>query len=1271
MEVNIDENIKKWEKDIIDTSKNNKLLYFDNKNFLRILTPSMAFLFDDIVNKDKKMAFKLNNDETRKKDEIIISKREGILKSLNEILYNSRNALKEHGSNVLYLSFGVLKWFDENSNGVETQLFFVPVEINKKLYDNFYLESIEGEIFFNPVLKEKLEQFGIKFDFNFDENLNISEAIRVFKLIIKDSKWVVSNSVYLGILSFTNNTIYNDIKNNHDLIKNNELTKSLAGNLDIIKTLNDKMPEKIDYNIDTVMDADSSQLNAIYAARCGASFILNGPPGTGKSQTIANIIADSMKNNKSVLFVSEKYAAIDVVKKRLDKIGLDNYILEFHGNKPKSEIIKSFYRSITDENSIIEEKMLVDRYSDTINNYARAIHLKRGKSNTSIYEACDIYLKNKTDLTLKIDDKVLEVSKEDLDNIEFQLAEFDDYADIIEDYNKIPAGFNIEKFKDDKEEFYKSLENLSSNIDKLTENADLINNVFGIKIDNINSLETIYNIVNSINTEIKLSDNYFNDDYINELYSLIEKYDKTKSEYDYMLELLSKKRSPKFLNLDILQLRNDFRNLYRSKLKRLSSNYKALIKEIMDLTEDKSRDSYDDILNDLDYAARVEEKEKELKSLETTMEEKNISVNEKARILYAKNIINMTENILNDSIKAFFSNYNDIDEIVFVKSLYEELIKNINYLDTMLDGNDLQLLGINEIKAIVDNILSFDIERYVKLNDLIEVMKNAGIDVSSIMNEKLKPGLILSAFMSEFYKNFIMYYINNDENLKDFRASSHERIINMFISFDKKRIMINRNNIIYNLYRNKMEALSRSPEISMIIKTENSKKKYQKPVKKLFDEIGNSVFKLKPCVMTSPTNVSSFFGNKMSFDLLIFDEASQLTPPEAVGSLMRSKQVIVSGDTQQLPPTSFFENINSSKYSEDYVVLDNILDQFDALGLNKILLKWHYRSVDDKLIAFSNKYFYDNLLESFPSAYKNPEETGIKFIYTEGMYSRGKKRNNITEANEVVRILKEELNYTTSIGIVTLSESQRSAVEDVMLNYSKNDTVLSEILNNGDIFIKNLENVQGDEKDIIILSIGYGKDENGKLTMNFGPINTAGGEKRLNVAITRARKKVIIVSSIKSEDIRVPLNSGKGPDLLRKYINFAVNSNVTDFREFKNNDEIINDISDNLEKNGFKTEKNIGFSRNNIALAVIDPENENHYIMGIETDGNIYNSMKTVSERERIRNEILKGRGWSLYRVWSIDYIKNPESVLHDIVNNINRINFKNLNEKNSAGREL
>ena len=234
----------------------------------------MLFLFDDLVNKDKKMGVHLTGDEeNRRKDEIIFSRKDGLGKALSSMYYQANSALKEHGSNVLFISFGLLKWKDENAKTVETQLFFVPVTLSRKMYDDFTLESTEGDIFFNPVLREKLEQFGIKFDFAFDDNLNLSEAMRNFKLTVKDTRWSVTRNSYLGVVSFTNNNIYNDIKKNHDAIKKNDLTRALAGDFEVIKKLNERMPKTVDYSIDTVMDADSSQISAVYAARSGASFI--------------------------------------------------------------------------------------------------------------------------------------------------------------------------------------------------------------------------------------------------------------------------------------------------------------------------------------------------------------------------------------------------------------------------------------------------------------------------------------------------------------------------------------------------------------------------------------------------------------------------------------------------------------------------------------------------------------------------------------------------------------------------------------------------------------------------------------------------------------------------------------------------------------------------------------------------------------------------------------------------------------------------------------
>ncbi len=1274
MDINIDESIIKWEKDVIDTSKNNRLLYFNPESFLKITTPSMLFLFDDLVNKDKKMGVHLSGmEENRKKDEIIFSKKEDITKSLGALFYQANGALKEHGSNVLFISFGLLKWSDENGKSVETQLFFVPVTLNRKMYNIYTIESIEGEIFFNPVLREKLEQFGIKFDFSFDDNLNLAEAVRSFRLTVKDSKWTIIKNSYLGVVSFTNNTIYNDIKSNHDAIKKNDLTRALAGDFEIIKKLNDKMPAEIDYNINTVMDADSSQLMAIYAARNGASFILNGPPGTGKSQTIANIIADSMKNNRSVLFVSEKSAAIEVVKRRLDEVGLGDFILKFHGNTPKSEIIKSLYRSV--ENDTHAQRILgpTDRYSGVLNSYVNAIHEKRGKPGRTIYEACLLELENKGSPEIKISGWLLDLTREELDSLEFQISEFNDYLDIIENYSQIPENFMIDRYREDPEHYYRGIELIQDSIGRIEDIAPGILEKTGLDIREMEELNMLYRFVTLLDPEITLEEIYIDPDFIEETNALLDSREKAMAELDYMMELFLKKRKKEFLGMDLNAIQKALEENYSSRWKRHSSDYRKLLNDIMENTVDQSRKHYEEIMGDIALAIKIKAKQDELSIIEKSISSKNIDTsNISDKIRYAKKLISIfPEKILKNGLAQLVSTPVDPEFIDDIRSLHESLMEGINYLaDIFPSYGELNTAPLEQVRQAIDTASSFDVDRYVKFRELYEGAKTSGVDITPLLNSQLHIDSILHSFRYIFNHEFVAHYIKNDPELRNFRASSHERLIGMFIDYDKKRIEISSANLVTELSERRKEALAKYPGHSMIIKTENAKKRFQKPLKVLFKELNDILPSLKPCMMMSPGNVSAYLDSEASFDLLIFDEASQLTPPDAVGSLIRSKQAIISGDTQQLPPTTFFENINAARYDDDYVVLDNILDQFDAIGLSKIWLRWHYRSVDDRLIAFSNKYFYDNLLETFPSSYSKSKDSGIQFIRIEGIYTRGKGKTNKAEANEVVRVIKEELLNTNSIGVVTLSESQRSAVEETLNSYSRHDPVLAELLNSDAIFIKNLENVQGDEKDVIILSTGYGKDENGKITMNFGPINAGGGEKRLNVAITRARKKLIVVSSMDPEDIKVPLNSGKGPTLLKQYMIYAKNEGNDNYLQaFKNDDAIINDIAYKLEGEGFQVIRNVGYSRNNIPLAIVDPDNPDHYILGIETDGKVYNSMKTASERERIRKKILSDRGWNLYRIWSIDYMKNPEKVLHDLINLVARIN-REENTK-SAGREI
>ena len=323
-----------------------------------------------------------------------------------------------------------------------------------------------------------------------------------------------------------------------------------------------------------------------------------------------------------------------------------------------------------------------------------------------------------------------------------------------------------------------------------------------------------------------------------------------------------------------------------------------------------------------------------------------------------------------------------------------------------------------------------------------------------------------------------------------------------------------------------------------VLRREALKKRRHMPLRKLFPLISNLLLRIKPCLLMSPLSVSQFLDpNKFIFDLIVFDEASQVRTEDSIGAIYRGKQTVVCGDEMQLPPTSFFEGILSDEYEETEESLDeyeSILHAIAAAGVRPSMLRWHYRSRHESLIAFSNRQFYGDKLVTFPSAIDSSPDLGVKFVYVpNGIYDRGGKRDNRIEAEKVVNIIISHLTNTPekSLGVVSFSISQSNTIQDLVDKMLKEHSEFEKFFAEDrfeSVFVKNLENVQGDERDVMIFSVGYGRDSEGKLTMHFGPLNREGGERRLNVAITRAREKVVLVSSITAPDFDLTAHDSAG-----------------------------------------------------------------------------------------------------------------------------------------------
>ncbi|MBS3141535.1 DUF3320 domain-containing protein [Candidatus Woesearchaeota archaeon] len=517
---------------------------------------------------------------------------------------------------------------------------------------------------------------------------------------------------------------------------------------------------------------------------------------------------------------------------------------------------------------------------------------------------------------------------------------------------------------------------------------------------------------------------------------------------------------------------------------------------------------------------------------------------------------------------------------------------------------------------------------------------------------------------SEFSKVFLKsYYLQIlDEILKKSNKFSPKNLVEKFRNDDLKVRDIFRYKIMQSVEdRQPKDNYSSmgSNEVS-ILKRENEKKRKLKPIRDLLGLIPDLAFALKPCFMMSPLTVSQYINPKnIKFDVVLFDEASQIMPEDAVPCLIRSKQAIIMGDTQQLPPTSFF--LNQDDESEEEI---EDLESFLSESITKFRTKsldWHYRSKNETLISFSNRFFYGNRLITFPNPKEN-DNSGLDFVYIKtGVYDRGKSRKNRVEAKEIVKIysnLKKEY-PKKSFGIIAFSMAQENAIREEF-QIAGRPIEESIDVNNEEVFVKNLETVQGDERDIIILSVGYGKDSGGKFSYNFGPLNKEGGYKRLNVSITRSRFKTVVVSSILPDELDADKINVEGVKYLKDYLDFAKNKDFTKFLQksegiqFDSSFEEV--VYEELKKEGFNVSCQIGCSGYRIDLAIKHPKKPGEYILGVECDGSQYHSSRFARDRDKIRQIVLENLGWNIIRIWSDDWLNNKEYEIEKIKDKVKDI---------------
>lgn len=1324
---------KIWERKLLDFSLRNTLLNFRvTKNSLQLMTANLEELEDKLADstsfrimevpsewtisiRDIKM-FEIENEK-----DLIQSIAEQEFKSnrirtflsydeldrnLKNLYRVSRSSIEENGTNTLFLALGFLRWFesDLSEKARYAPIVLIPIDIVKSPKNKGYvIRSRQEETQINITLIEYLRQiFGLKIP-NLDplpedeHGIDLPLVFHTIRQAIMDKKrWNIVNMAFIGIFSFGQFVMWNDIRNRSDELKNNKIVSGL-----IEKRMN-WIPEKQFVSIENLdkviapddmavpLSADSSQMLAIAAASQGQSFVLHGPPGTGKSQTITNMIANALYHGKSVLFVAEKMAALNVVQNRLAGIGLDPFCLELHSNKTNKNNVLNQLNCALEAGRIKspeEYKKTAENLHQlrkNLNDVIEGLHCQRDFG-ISLYEAIEIYEDNKDfkDKIVFSQDDVSDINKETLLKWNEMIRQYIIAAKEIGKYKTHPlklfrcADYSIE-YRDRTEQNIKSIfseyNSASQSLNYLKEQVgaafdeDRLSIIQLIELSRI-SLDTapvLSSLIKAQNYDSVLQqlNTVYNDGIIyknccDEITSL---FDSRVFEYDSENAVLR------------------WRQAEASWLFSKKFQQSKLIKELKIYALNPATVTKENILQLYEKLSYTDSLRKKLDSIPDNLSKYAESVFtgsstdwgllkaalDKAVVIH--NALIRIDNTLYDKIIMLLLNNNKSAETrLHIDRLSEYLEKVIAFgADCNVDiresetsetwFSDLQ----NMLKGFIDNISELRVwSIYIQKSNFL---KDAGLGkiTAAFESDSLTVDEIENAVKCNLYYSLIVKTINSDENLRTFHGTQYEEMITNYRELIEKFRVLTVKELVAKLSSEIPEsgkAASASSEIGILKRAIKSNGRMMS-IRKLFSEIPTLLRKICPCMLMSPISVAQYIDPSFpKFDLVIFDEASQLPTSEAVGTIARGENVVVVGDPKQLPPTSFFTSNRIDEENIENEDLESLLDDCLSISMPQEYLKWHYRSRHESLIAYSNMQYYGNKLYTFPSP--NDRVSEVKLIHVEGFYDKGKTKQNRAEAEaivkEVIRRLKDEKLKNDSIGVVTFSAVQQNLIDDLLSEeFSKYPELEEQDKKSYEpIFIKNLENVQGDERDVILFSVGYGPDKEGKVSMNFGPLNREGGWRRLNVAISRARKTMQIYATITPDQIDVSRTRSDGVAGLKGFLEFAARGrNVIAAKaelESKRTDRLLLEIADAIRKMNYEVKCNIGCSEYKMDIGIVNPDNPDTYLLGILLDGENCKNASTAKDRFVLQPDVLTGLGWKIMRVWTLDWLDNPDNVIEKI----------------------
>ena len=1239
---------------------------------------------------------------------------ERLQKRLLTLFRDAEAMEEEQGISVLFLALGFLRWYESESSELErfAPLILLPVDLERdSARGRFKLSYRDQDLEPNLSLKALLKA---DFDLVLPDLPEGSEWMpseyfqQVRASISSQPRWRVHpDTIELSFYSFAKFLMWKDLEA-MGAETGELLEKLLVGGFDAAPSIfapDEDLDQRFSdpRDLGHILDADTSQTQVIAAARSGTNLVVQGPPGTGKSQTIANIIAAVAQEGKRVLFVAEKRAALDVVHVRLEKCGLGPLCMELHSHKAnRKQVYGELKRTLElGEPKAVNEQHYerVRQVRDDLNRISSLLHRVDEITGETPYGVIGRLAKLDCGEAPRPDFRIPGADGWRRKQLSERLDAVASLAALTRHHGgershawrgtrKRLSPMDRQRLAERLPEAIGRLGSVQGALEVAAKAASVGDcaqlAAVGIVVDQLNALASMPGDVPGLLESNVLVERP------TEVVDLCEDMERLQTAKSGLLEEVveSALELPwDAVRLEIavsgMSLFRVFNGRYRESVARLRSVLRGDIPK-----NHHERLAILDRLLDYRNRSRAIDKRGQLgrDALGYSWRDEDTDL---SRLLPALRWIG-------DQVKSFGSGMAVKRQIATVpegcdlqgmaeglRSAYTEWLK---LWQSMADATELDLRtafitdAIEEVefRVLLARLRAWAaalglVESWHRLATAAQRATELGLDEirQRLADGRLSPDQARDTL--EFIRaEAVWNRMRREEAALDaIDGRDRSACVEEFKELDAQLQELASQEVALRHF-NSLPAGSAG--MVGIVRGEANKKTRHMRIRKLLDAAGEAVLAIKPVFLMSPLSVAQYLTpGKLTFDVLLIDEASQVRPADAVGAICRAKQVIVVGDQKQMPPTSFFDRQLSGEESHDLEAaadlqaaqvgdMESILSLCEARGMPGGMLRWHYRSQHPSLIQVSNHEFYDDALICPPSPDAAGRDIGMSFVYVDGEYQRGKQRNNPREAQAVAEqvLAHARKRPDETLGVVALSVAQRDTIRDTLeymrTEYPELDAFCREGQDEA-FFVKNLENVQGDERDVMFISIGYGKDAGGYMSQSFGPVSSEGGERRLNVLFTRARKQSRVFASIRHSDIRLDVTRHAGPRVLKRFLKFAETGemDVPVMTGAPMDSPFEESVALALQAHGYRVEPQVGSSGFKIDLAVYHPDDEGRFLLAVECDGARYHSSSWARERDRLRQAVLERKGWRFHRIWSTDWFYERESEMAKLLDSIER----------------